>query len=271
MSQHHLRDVLVVNGGFWGAVEGGMLTKFKLERWAPLLVLVASTVAACEAAETNDSDTDANAADTEADDDGADSMSSDDTMSGDASSGGDPPPVDVGEPSNVRGATATACQEPGVEPDEYIFATCVGDSIPTIEGSDEWCEDGPKPFGSMAFATTNIGSEVIFCSVGPAPGFAGGAEFFNFADDYPYVIAVAQREGDSTRVDALAMSVGGGSYDVRCDPDGGFGSQTADVGAFPVGEFTCGSMTVVSAEAGQPPIVRVGPEDSPTYLQMVEL
>lgn len=65
----------------------------------------------------------------------------------------------------------------------------------------------------MALATTNAGSSLIFCSVGPAPGFAGDAEFFNFGDDYPYAIAVAQRDGDTTRVDALALSAPGGSYD----------------------------------------------------------
>lgn len=210
----------------------------------------------------SDADTDSVAMDTE---------ESDDSMSGDDSSGGDAPPIEVGEPSNVRGSDDSGCQEAGDDPDEFIFSTCVGDPIPTIEGSDEWCEDGPKPFGAMAFATTNIGSSLIFCSVGPGPGLAGDAEFFNFADDYPYAIAVAQREGDTTRVDALALSVAGGSYDVRCDPDDDSSSQTIDVGPFPVGEFTCGSMTVVSAAPGQAPIVRVGPEGAPTYFQMTAL
>lgn len=233
-----------------------MLTQSSPKTWTLALLLAAANVTACEASETSDADTDSVAADTEESDD---------------SSSGDAPPIEVGEPSNIRGSDESGCQEVGDDPDEFIFATCVGDAIPTIEGSDEWCEDGPKPFGAMALATTNIGSSLIFCSVGSGPGLAGDAEFFNFGDDYPYVIAVARREGDSTRVDALALSVGGGSYDVRCDPDDDTPSQTIDAGPFPVGEFTCGSMTVVSAAPGQAPIVRVGPQSAPTYVQMVAL
>lgn len=235
-----------------------MLTKSIPHAWAACLLLAAANFTACEAAETSEADTDSVVVDTEP------GSENDDSMSGDDSSGGGAPPIEVGAPSNVRGADESGCQEAGEEPVEFVFATCVGDPIPTIEGSSEWCEDGPKPFGAMALATTNIGFSLIFCS-------DGDAEFFNFGDDYPYAIAVAQSDGDTTRVDALALSASGGSYDVRCDPDDDSGSQTVDVGPFPVGEFTCGSMTVVSADPGQAPIVRVGPEDSPTYFQMVAL
>ncbi len=36
----------------------------------------------------------------------------------------------------------------------------------------------------------------------------------------------------------------------------------------PVGELSCGAITVVEAVLGQAPIVRVDVGDSPTYLQM---
>lgn len=237
----------------------GVLTKSIPHAWAACLLLAAASFTACEAAETSEADTDSVVVDTES------ASESDDSMSGEDSSGGGAPPIEVGAPSNVRGADESGCQQVGEEwPDAFVFATCVGDPIPTIEGSSEWCEDGPKPFGAMALATTSSGSSLIFCS-------GGDADFFNFGDDYPYAIAVAYSDGDTSSVDALALSASGGSYDVRCDPEDGFGSQTVDAGAFPVGEFTCGSMTVVSADPGQAPIVRVGPEDSPTYLQMVAL
>lgn len=80
-----------------------MPTKSIPRAWATCFIVAAANFTACEAAETSDADTDSVVADTEPAGD------SDDAMPGDDASGGGAPPVEVGEPSNIRGGDESAC------------------------------------------------------------------------------------------------------------------------------------------------------------------
>lgn len=195
------------------------------------------------------------------------SGSSGDSGADEASGGND---IFVGEPSNIAGADDSSCHDVDEElPDTFVLASCVGPELQAVDDPMTWCSEGPKPFGSWSVVEKSSG----FDEAHACPLETGG-ETHEIVRSSPYYLAVASKSGaQEVQVDVLSVASGASSHAYRCEP--AVGEPETFIGGatpFPVGDVTCGVMTVVYAEPDEAPIVRVNDEgESAVYLQMVEL
>jgi len=170
----------------------------------------------------------------------------------------------VGPSANIADADDSACHDGATNVAMVgVAASCVGPTIPTVDDADVYCED--KPFGTFVWTEDPVtGEQLNYCTTGRG---AGGSEWFIFGENYRHVIAVATSNGETSTVDVFGLNATAATHDFRC----GSRQEIDNTRPVPVGEVSCGAMTVVQADGSGPPIVRVMVDGEAVDLTMTTL